>query len=354
MEVSTSPGATALSLVGGRVVEGDSARPRTVVIADGRIVDLLDPGAAADAPHLDVGGLTLVPGVVDAHVHLAFADPADVLAGGVTTVRDLGGPPSARRAGVAAGLRVLAAGRVLTAVGGYPAESWAARGPGAGAAREVRDVDDAAAAVAELLAAAADVVKVALESSGGRPLLAPDVLAAVVGAARAAGLPVTAHVGGAAALDRALEAGVDELAHLPLHRVSPSEMGAVAAAGVVVVPTLAVHPHPELAQPAFAAFLAAGGTAVWGTDLGNGGTAPGVPAAEVRAWLAAGVSPAGVLHAATAGAADHLGLGAVGRLERGAVADVVGLDGDPLEDPTAWSRVCLVVAAGEVAHAADP
>lgn len=352
MEAARNWDRSALALVGGSVVGEEGQRRATVLALDGRVAGVLDPAEAVDAPHLDARGLTLVPGVVDAHVHLAFADPADVLAGGVTTVRDLGGTPPVLRAAAAAGLRVRAAGRVLTAVGGYPADSWAARGPGAGAAREVRGVDDAAAAVAEQVDAGADLVKVALESSGGRPLLADDVLGAVVAAARAAGLPVAAHVGGANALERALAAGVDELAHVPLHRVTPAEMGHVAAAGVVVVPTLAVHPHPDVAARAFAAFLAAGGTAVWGTDLGNDGTAPGVPVAEVLAWLAAGVSLAGVLHAATAGAADHLGLGAVGRLERGAVADVVGLDGDPLRDPTAWSRVRLVVAAGEVAHAA--
>lgn len=342
----------ALALVGGRVVTGDGVRARTVVTAKGRIAGLAEPGAAPIGPQLDIRGLTLVPGAVDTHVHLAFAAPADVLAGGVTTVRDLGGPPAVLRAAAAAGLRVLRAARILTAPGGYPATSWAATGPAAGAAREVRDAEDAVAAVEEQVADGADVVKVALESSGGRPLLAADVLAAVVAAARTAGLAVTAHVGGAQALERVLDAGVDELAHLPLHDVTPAEMGRVAAAGVTVVPTLAVHPEPELAIRAFGAFLAAGGRAVWGTDLGNDGTSPGVPVAEVRAWLAAGPRPAAVLHAMTAGAADHLGLGAVGRLERGAVADVVGLDGDPLEDPTAWSRVRLVVVAGEVVHAA--
>src|ERR687890_784879 len=138
---------------------------------------------AAEAAVVGGTGATLLPGFVDAHVHLDFYPPAQVLAGGVTTVRDLGWPAGrlaalrqAAEAPEAASPRLLAAGQIVTVPGGYPTRApWAPPGT----ARPVEGAAEAAAAVAELAAAGAAVIKVALDDRVGPTLPAP-VLAAVV------------------------------------------------------------------------------------------------------------------------------------------------------------------------------
>lgn len=338
-----------LVLAGGLALVEGEVRPATLFLAEGRIRSVGGEDRCGDAPRVDCRGLTLVPGFVDAHVHLHLSDPEAVLAGGVTTVRDLGGPPGAARRGMnhaGSDLRVLSAGRILTPVGGYPSRSWGADG----SAREVDGPDDARQAVAEQVAAGACVIKVALEDSHDRPLFEPDALHAIVGEARMAGLAVTAHVGSAKALRLALEVEVAELAHLPFHDVTPAAMERAAFAGVVLVPTLAVRERvpDEGALRAVAAFRAAGGRVIYGSDLGNDGTLPGVSTAEVLALGAAGLRPAEVLDAMTGDAADHLGIADIGRLTPGTAADVVGVRGDPLTDLRALTRVRLVIAAGRL------
>lgn len=343
-EVRADDATEPLALTGGRIVRDGSTEPATVLVADGRI-DSVGSGRPPEGVRtLDLAGATLVPGFIDAHVHLQFADPRDILDGGVTTVRDLGSPREEREAAAATRLGVVLAGRILTPPGGYPTRSWGGRGE----SREVGGTEDARHAVEEQLAEGATVIKVALEDAAGAPLFAPEVLAGVVAAAHDAGVGVTAHVGSASALDLALEVGIDELAHLPLHRVSASEMERVAAAGVAVCPTLAIRGDDPDGLRALGAFHRAGGRVLYGTDLGNGGTAPGIMLDEVKAMVAAGMSPAEVLDSATAVAAAHLGLPDRGRIEAGAAADLIAVDGDPLADPDVYGALMLVIASGRV------
>jgi imidazolonepropionase-like amidohydrolase len=247
-----------------------------------------------------------------------------------------------REAAAATPLGVVLAGHILTATGGYPTRSWGGRGE----SREIDGPDDARAAVAEQLDEGATVIKVALEPAGG-PLPDVDVLAAIVAAAHDADVRVTAHVGDADALAMAIAAGIDELAHLPLYDVTPEDMVRAAGAGMVLCATLAIRGGGDVgAGRAVAAFREAGGTVLYGTDLGNGGTSPGIMATEVRALLDTGMRPVEVLDAATATAADHLGLPDRGRIAVDAVADLVAVAGDPLADPSAYEDVRLVLASG--------
>jgi imidazolonepropionase-like amidohydrolase len=335
-----------VALTGGQVFRDGRFTPATVVVDGERISAVgLDVEVPDNAERLDCSGRWLIPGFVDAHVHVQFSSPDAILAGGVTSVRDLGSPPSQGLA-LAAGsspLRVLAAGRILTPVGGYPTTSWGGDGTG----REVRDAEDAAAAVREQATAGACVIKVALEPAGG-PVFDEGLLRAVVETASAEGLAVTAHVGSAPLLELAVTTGVDELAHLPLYDVTAAEMARAAEAGMVLVPTLEIRGADADALRAVAGFREAGGKVVYGTDLGNGGTAAGIETAEVRAMLGTGMAPAEVLDAATAVAADHLGLDHVGRLRPEASADVVVLGADPLKDPAGYDDVRLVLASGVI------
>ena len=293
------------------------------------------------------------PGVVDAHVHLAFGAPDALLAGGVVAARDLGAPP-----GLVAALRARSgppvlrlAGPVLTAPGGYPSRTWGADDFSLGLA------DPAAAreAVRALAADGVDAVKVAVEPAGGAPVPSRAVLAAVVGAAHDAGLPVVAHALTVAAVERVLDAGVEELAHTPVERLPEELVDRVASAGVAVVSTLQTLVEQADAtageEPArnAADLVAAGVLLVHGTDLGNAGTRPGVDPRELDRLADAGLGRAGALRAATSGAAALLGLPS--GVAVGQPAAAVVLPADPLVSPEAWRAPVAVVAGGRLAGA---
>ncbi|HYP22147.1 MAG TPA: amidohydrolase family protein [Actinomycetota bacterium] len=326
---------------------------RTTLAIEGRRVAGLDGGAApAGAETVDGGGLLLVPGFVDAHVHIGFADPAEVLRRGVTTVRDLGWPPeeifplarASEQPGFAGPL-IRAVGPIHTASGGYPTQaSWAPAGTGC----EVAGESDAKAAVRRLDMGAA-AVKFALNPPVG-PVLDHDTLRGLVDAAHAAGLRATGHVYGLAELQKALDCGVDELAHMLMseEEIPDAVIVRMAGAGMTVVPTLSIRfgRDRELAIDNLARFRAAGGRVVYGTDLGNEGPGPGIDRTEVTAMTAAGFDSLGVVAAATVDAARHLGLDSKGVLGDGMDADVVAVPLDALERPELLSDVKMVWREG--------
>ena len=302
-----------------------------VVVAGGRVI-ALGPAAELALPERVVDGGWIGPALVDAHVHLAFGSLAELRASGVVAVRDLGAPPERARAWRSPAVAV--AGPLLTAPGGYPSRSWGADG----FARFVASPEDARAAVAEL---AADVVKVALEPAGGRPVPPVDVVRAITDAAHARGLAVTAHALTEAMVLRALDGGVDELCHTPVEPLAPATVERVAASGVAVVSTIETLGDGAAAN---AALLQAAGVPLrYGTDLGNAGTFPGADQRELDRLAAAGLGPLGALRAATEGAAAAPGLAGrwTGRLDTGGPARLVVLDRDPVAH--GWSRPRLVV-----------
>jgi imidazolonepropionase-like amidohydrolase len=354
MEPSPEPfavtGAAVIDGTGGPALPG-----RTVLVRDG-VIERLEPDGVAALPpgirRVDGAGGTLLPGFIDTHVHLDFYPPAEVLRGGVTTVRDLGWHAPrlealrrhAERSPTACP-RLLTAGQIITSPGGYPSPAaWAPPGT----AREVDGAEQAASAVAELAAAGACVIKVALDPTRGAPALPGPTLAAVVGAARERGLGVTAHVATAAEAVKALEAGVDELAHWPFGEDLPAGLVRRVASSMTVVPTLHIDPSPARRR-GVRQFVAAGGRVLYGTDLGNQGPPPGVDVTELQLLMEAGLGPAAAVAAATSLAAEHLGLRGIGRVAPGWTADLLLVDGDPLQDVRALTRVRLVSRAGWIA-----
>jgi imidazolonepropionase-like amidohydrolase len=297
--------------------------------------------------------MTLIPGFIDAHVHIGFYPPAAVLAGGVTTVRDLGWPPeliwplvaTSRSAGFE-GPRILAAGQILTAPGGYPTRAaWAPAGTGL----EVAGPGAARAAVDRVAAAGACIVKIALEPTAG-PVLERATLGAIVAAAQARGLKVTGHVAGLGELDKAIEAGVHELAHMLMsdEPIPEPTIRRMVDADMTVVPTLSVF-SGRAQRTAIAnlhAFLATGGRVVYGTDLGNEGPQPGIDAGEVRGLADAGLSGLDIIRSATVESARWLGLDTTGMIAAGKDADLVMIDGDPSSDPHVLTAVRQVWRKG--------
>lgn len=346
-------GARPLAFAGVDVFDGTSFQTGwTVVVQQGRILaagtEPAPPGCRAVAGE----GRTLLPGFIDCHVHLGLLKPRWVLAGGITTARDLGWPAERIFALVgqldqdpAAGPRLLAAGAMLTAPGGYPVGAgWGPEGTG----REVASPGEAADAVRQLAGLGAAVIKVAQEPRSG-PTMPEPVLAAVVAEAHQQGLAVTSHLGSLAQLDLALAVGVDELAHgLWSDEPIPSAMVArMVAAGMVVVPTLHIAPSPDR-MANLRRFLGAGGRVVYGTDMGNSGPPQGIDPMELELMMAAGMTVTEVLAAATSGAADHVGLRAKGRVVPGAVADLVLVAGDPRADLGVLREPAMVLREGAV------
>ncbi len=328
-----------------------------VVDAGGRVAALgpvRELDVPPDLPWYGNRSCWVGPGLVDAHVHLAFGSAREALLGGVVAVRDLGAPlTDALRwrtpdTAPPPGYPVVAvAGPILTAPGGYPGNSWGANG----FARPVATPEDARRAVAELVAAGVDLIKLALEPAGGQPVPDPATARAVVDAAHEHGLAVTAHALGARMVERALDAGVDELCHMPTEILPDPLVQRLADARVPVVSTLhtlAECGDAEAVTRNAARLVAAGVPVRYGTDLGNEGTRPGAEPRELDRLAAAGLGPLGALRAATDLAAAVPGLRGrrIGRLAVGEPAAAVVLIGDPLADSAVWRRPLVTVADG--------
>lgn len=321
----------------------------SLVLEGGRVAGLDDDGGAA----VDADGLLLVPGFVDAHVHIGFADPREVVRGGVTTVRDLGWPPHdvfpLAHASAGPGFDgplILAVGPIVTAPRGYPTRaSWAPPGTG----HEVSDAEEAREAVRRVAASGAAAVKFALNPPVG-PVLDHETLRALVDAAHAAGLIATGHVYGIDELRKALDCGVDELAHMLMseEEIDDATIRRMVDAGMTVVPTLSVRfgRDRELAIANLACFSAAGGNVVYGTDLGNEGPQPGIDPTEVRAMAAAGFTAMDVVRSATVDSARYLRLPTKGVLDEGMDADVVAVPLGALEEPERLADVHMVWRGG--------
>ncbi len=322
----------------GRVV--DDAQ----VVCEGGVITYAGPTTPIGEPDIVIDGF-LMPAAADRHVHVELSSPAAVLERGVTAVRDLGWPadrifPLADLSEVPsfAGPLVRAAGPILTAPGGYPTRAgWAPDGTG----RPVDAPEQAVATVKELVALGATAIKVSLNAEAG-PTPSDAALMAIVETAHARTVPVTTHAQGAGQVERALGAGVDELAHAPWTPLSEATI-AGCAQRLRVVSTLDILSYgrdtPELrtALDNLRRFHAAGGTVIYGTDLGNGAIPPGIHTEELRLLHAAGLEPEEVLEAMTRAP-----------LEPDAPADLIVLARDPLEDLTAFDEVHLVVRAGRV------
>lgn len=372
----------ALVLRRAAVWDGESAdlRDADVLCVDGRISAIEPAGTTRPAPEdevVEMEGSALLPGLIDGHVHLVWSggvDPADVvdrdgeqltvlraasnaraqLAGGVTTVADLGSnwdvSISVARAvdqGHLDGPRVVAAGRTVAMTGGHdPFWVNACDGPDA-VVRGVREQVFKGAAIIKTAATGGVYGRAHGEEVGASELTAEE-LAALAHEAHRRGVKVTAHALGTEGIGHAVQAGVDIVQHGVF--LTEEIAAAMAARGTVLSPTLAVYRSiADGGGPAYAAAkatevvqahqqavqlaLEAGVLVTAGTDAGS----PGMPhpslAAEMAALHECGLSPVDVLKAATSRVAEALGVDG-GRICVGARADLILVDGDPLTEPT--------------------
>jgi imidazolonepropionase-like amidohydrolase len=390
-----------------RVVDGRGGLPiehAAIAIVDGRIAAIGE--ARGDPPReaTELRGRTLLPGLIDAHAHVSsdterspgFGLPPRkhgtdtppealrwfvlaktaraFLEAGITSVRDVGSYDTeaivlkrAIELGLVDGPRLLSCGRILSAT------SPGSRMFGT-MYREADGPWEMRKAVREQIRDRADYIKImatgarSVEREDPEPAqMTPEEVVAVVEEAHRIGYRVAAHAEGLAGTRIAIEAGVDTIEHgLALHR-APELLDTMAEHGIVLVPTLTTfHDLAERFADDFAPRLVeqarrqaeeaartviaardAGVTLAMGYDSGP----PGASAGELVRLADAGLGAAGAIRAATAGSACALGLADVGTVEVGKIADLLIVDGDPLERPSVLTepeRVRLVIQAGRV------
>ena len=357
-----------------------SARSDTLAIRAGRVLDvqtgtyesnvtlLLRDGVIAARGRnisvpagvtiIDASRLTILAGLIDAHVHLSLRGrPRDnavtTLRGGFTTVADLG---SANGLGVrirqlveqdsVAGPTVVAAGSWIGGRGGVCEFGGAT----------VRGADEARARATSDTGTRVNLLKVCLTGWLGTALTNPDSvemtaqeLRAVMQTAAAARVPVVAHAIGSAGVQLALREGIRFFAHTPV--VDSATAALLQRERACVVTTMASLLPADVngaLRRSFQLLRGAGVTIGFGTDAGA--VAHGAQMNEFAALIDMGMTPLEALRAATVHAAACLGVASYGTLQPGSAADLVAVDGDPVSNINVMKEPILVIRRGRVVH----
>ncbi|MEV6237019.1 amidohydrolase family protein [Lentzea sp. NPDC051838] len=360
-----------------RVFDGERERAESVVVIEnGRIT-----GLTSGPADLDLGDVTLLPGLVDSHVHLGFdpfgvavdlphdsedvmvermrANAAEALRAGITTVRDLGDRGYLSMRVRDAGPEVLVSGPPVTTTGGH---CWFLGG-------EADGLDGIRKAVTERVERGVDVVKIMATGGSITPGSSPfhqqyttEELRAAVEIAHDAGIPVTVHAHGASGIKAAVEAGVDSIEHaFFLARgglaVDWDTVDLMVRKGIYVSTTTARLPTAEPPFPVstqvrqnFGRMRELGVRLVCSSDAGVGQYKrfDSLPHGIVEFGEVVGFSTAGALASATSVAATMCGLGErKGRIALGYDADLLAVAGNPVKDLKALLDVRAVFRAGK-------
>jgi imidazolonepropionase-like amidohydrolase len=406
-----APAAAAVTaLVAARLIDGRSATARSnaVVLVEGeRIVAIGDRSIIpAGADVIDLGDATLLPGMINAHEHplmyaddyqnahlasssaykalMALAGLQRLLLAGWTGVRVMGDADvfyanqDLRRvidSGVFIGPRLTGAAHYISITGGggdvnflSPEQQVHPDGLIANGPEEMRK------AVREEVKYGSDWIKLlvtgAFQSVGDNPrnvAFSPEELRAAVEEANRLGVPVAAHAHAAEGIKQAVAAGVRSIEHGTY--IDDEAISMMAKRGTFLVPTvymgdyyaqgdklLAQDKNDEYIKHGRGEFLAAiaraqraGVKVVVGLDRGAGAVEPSLYAREFAVFVEAGMPPMAAIQAGTSVAAELLGWDdRLGTLERGKLADIIAVPGNPLTDISALERVSMVMIGGKL------
>ncbi len=338
----------------GRLIDGTGAEPipdAVLVILGERIAAVGRRSEVAipnEAQVIDLPGATILPGFINTHVHNTY-NPRNLQTwaqAGVTTVRDLGERPSVPWFSLRDKLctdpqnaRIIAAGPLVTVPNGYPI-----RGNNF-PSLTVESPEDARVKIGQLIDDGADVIKITMTSA---PTLSAKEAAAIVETAHQRGVPVSVHATSTADVKRALDAGVDDVAHMATDRALDELIERMVQMDVSWVPTFEALQGKGLDN--LRRFVSAGGRVALGNDSGYlEGLEVGMPMREMQWMQKAGMTPMQIIIAATRNAAYVCRRATtIGTLELGKVADVLVVNSDPLQDLEALSRVRLVIHSGMI------
>ena len=386
-----------LDVRAGRYIE----RP-VVLVQDGRIVEVRSGGEVPSGTRpIRLDGLTLVPGLIDMHVHLdsdpsyggytylqfndrfwsvlGVAHAERTLRAGFTTVRNVGadawndvGLRQAIDAGKVIGPRIVTAGYAIGSTGGhcdktYFPPSMEQKGP-----YNFDGPDEARKRVREVRKYGAQVIKIcatggvfSLNTEPGQQQLSLAEMRAVVEEAHLQGLKVAAHAHGTSGIKDAIRAGVDTIEHASL--IDDEGIALARRQGtwlsMDIYNTEYIQSEgtkngtleenlrkdreiADLQRQNFRRAHQGGARMVYGTDAGV--YPHGQNARQFRFMVRYGMSPLEAIRSATVNAAEALGRSDVGIVEKGRYADLVGVRGDPLADVAALESVAAVIKGGEL------
>ena len=395
----------------GKLIDGVSENPKSVfsiIVEKDKIVDVvegyLDPGKGDKA--IDLNSYTVLPGLMDMHVHLSgesnpkkylerFTMDLDdyayqsisyakkTLMAGFTTVRDLGGPINnslrdAIEKGLVVGPRIFSSGSALATTGGHADPTNGMKfefagdpGPKQGV---VNGLEDARKAVRQQYKNGADLIKItatggvlSVAKSGENPQFKEDEIREIVETASDYNMHVAAHAHGSEGMKRAILAGVRSIEHGTL--MDQEVMNLMIKKNTYYVPTISAGEfvaekaqidgyYPEIVRPkakkigpqlknTFKKAYGAGVKIAFGTD--SGVSYHGENAKEFRYMVEAGMSPMEAIISATKTASELLEKEkSLGTVERGKVADIIATKCDPLENIDCMKEVVFVMKNGIV------
>ena len=409
--LSVATQAAPITIYAGRLIDvpGNAVRwPSTIIVENGRIISVQDGRSAPSGQVIDLSGKTVLPGLIDSHVHLdsdrggeqeLLADTRNdpplqafeaqmngmkTLLAGFTTVRNLGDDDGitlalrdAIKAGWVQGPRILDAAESISTTGGHMDGRGALNDERVAHLPEPQNLCDSVESCRRVLRRqidrGADVIKFATtggvnSGTGLATRMFEDEARALVETAHAYGRKVAVHAHGADGIKLALRAGADSIEHGTV--MDDEILRMMKANGAYYVPTLStVNGYLErlakdpnaytgavkqqidwrigITGQSLQKAYPAGVKIAFGTDAGV--SKHGRNADEFELMVKNGMPPFDALKAATVNAADLLGLASeIGTIEPGKSADIIAVDGDPLTDVTVLKQVGFVMARGEV------
>jgi imidazolonepropionase-like amidohydrolase len=373
------------------IFDGESAQLHEgwVVLVRGAKIEAMGRAseikAPADAKVIDLPGLTLMPGLIDAHSHVLLHPYSETvwndqvarealslriaratnhlrntLQAGFTTIRDLGtegagyadvGLKQAVEQGIIPGPRMVVVTRAIVATGTYGPKGYASEWSVPQGAEEADGVDGLTRTVREQIGKGADWIKVYADyrwGAGGaaHATFTLEELKLIVEIAKSAGIPVAAHATSTEGARRAILAGVETIEHGD--GLTPDLFRLMKEHGTALCPTLSVAgANAERKKVVFKQALEAGVTIASGSDVGV--FTHGDNARELETMVSWGMPLIDALRSATSIDARVLHMeGNTGEIKTGLFADLIAVEGDPTRDVSALRRVRFVMKGGAV------